>query len=327
MMRHRLLIVPRRLTPAKGKPHQVCHEVTSDSGLHPPARYEKVGSRFTRALVAPSGTRVPNLPIAEDRGELRMNSPSRVAIITGASSGIGAALARVLASKGFKVGLLARRVERLDALKRELGDRAAVAQADVGQRQQVVAAIRELADKLGPVDLLIANAGVGHHTNLNPFNVDDIEQVIRVNLLGVVYAIEAVLPAMLERRSGHLAAVSSLAAYKGMPGESAYCSSKAAVSAFMDGLRIQLRDHGVAVTTICPGFVKSEMTAGHRFHMPFLLEADEAARRICRALERKVKVFDFPWQTALLMKLTRWLPDWLVARAVPQLPNKQGPSE
>lgn len=267
---------------------------------------------------------MPDLTIAENKGEMRMNSSSRVAIITGASSGIGAALARALAARGYRIGLLARRTERLEALKIELGDCAAVAEADVGQRHQVVAAIHQLADRLGPVDLLIANAGVGHHTNLEPFNVEEIEAVIRVNLLGIVYAIEAVLPAMLERRSGHLAAVSSLAAYKGMPGESAYCASKAAVSAFMEGLRIQLRDRGVWVTTICPGFVKSEMTAGHRFHMPFLLETHEAARRICRALERKVKVFNFPWQTTLLMKLTRWLPDWLVARAVPQLPNKQG---
>jgi short-subunit dehydrogenase len=126
---------------------------------------------------------------------------------------------------------------------------------------------------------------------------------------------------MLQRRSGHVAAVSSLAAFKGMPGESAYCASKAAVNAFMEGLRIQLLGSGVAVTTICPGFVKSEMTASHRFHMPFLLDTDVAARRICRALERKKKVFSFPWQTAFLMKLTRWLPDRLLARMVPPLPT------
>jgi short-subunit dehydrogenase len=223
--------------------------------------------------------------------------------------------------------LLARRINRLEALKNEFGDAAAIAQADVGERSQVVAAIHELAGKLGPVDLLIANAGVGHHTNLEPFNVEEIEQTIRVNLLGVVYAIEAVLPSMLERRSGHVAAVSSLAGYKGLPGESAYSSSKSAVITFMEALRIQIRTRGIAVTTICPGFVKSEMTAGHKFHMPFLLETDEAARRICRALERKVKVFNFPWQTTFLMKLTRWVPDWLLLRLTPELPNKQGPRE
>ncbi|HEV8060941.1 MAG TPA: SDR family NAD(P)-dependent oxidoreductase [Gemmataceae bacterium] len=250
-----------------------------------------------------------------------MSPPSPVAVITGASSGIGAALARRLASSGYQVGLIARRAERLEALSKELGDRAAVAIADVSVRPQIVAAIHQLADKLGPVDLLIANAGLGHKTRLEPFNVEEIEQVIRVNLLGVIYSLEAVLPRMLERRSGHLAAVSSVAAYKGMPGESGYCASKAAVNAFMEGLRIQVRDRGIAVTTICPGFIKSEMTAGYRFHMPFLLETDDAARRICRALERKTKVFNFPWQTACLMKLARWLPDGLMARMVPKNPE------
>jgi short-subunit dehydrogenase len=101
----------------------------------------------------------------------------------------------------------------------------------------------------------------------------------------------------------------------GLPGESAYCASKAAVNTYMDGLRIHLRGRGIAVTTICPGFVRTPMTASNQFHMPWVLEADEAARRILRALRRRKKVFNFPWQTTLLTKLTRWLPDWLLARA------------
>src|SRR5205807_1958438 len=154
----------------------------------------------------------------------------------------------------------------------------------------------------GPVDLLIANAGVGAPTVLTPLNVPDIEKMFRVNVLGVIYAIEAVLPGMLERKKGHLAAVSSIAAYKGLPGESGYTSSKAAVNTFMEGLRIQLRDKGIAVTTICPGFVKTPMTEVNKFHMPFLLEAEEAARRMVRALGKKKKVYNFPWQMSLLMR-------------------------
>src|SRR5262249_7925676 len=182
------------------------------------------------------------------------------------------------------------------------------AAADVGDRAQTLAAIRRLAAQLGPADLLIANAGVGMPTLLDPMNISDIETMVRVNLLGVVYAIEAVLPDMLRCRRGHLAAVSSLAAYKGMPGESAYCASKAAVNTYLEGLRIHLRDKGIAVTTLCPGFVRTPMTAINEFHMPWLLEAEEAARRIVRALARRRKVYNFPWQTALLIKLTRWLP-------------------
>jgi short-subunit dehydrogenase len=164
--------------------------------------------------------------------------------------------------------------------------------------------------------LLVANAGVGAPTTIEPFNVEDIETQFRVNTLGVVYAIEAVLPDMLRRGRGQIAAVSSLGGYTGLPGESGYCASKAAVNIFMDGLRIQLRDRGIAVTTICPGFVKTPMTAVNDFRMPFVLEADEAARRIVRALQRRRKVYNFPWQTSWLMTLTRWVPDWLMARAM-----------
>ena len=173
-----------------------------------------------------------------------------------------------------------------------------------------------MAAELGPVDLLVANAGVGAPTLLDPINVHDVEKMFRVNVLGVVYAIEAVLPAMLQRGRGHLAAVSSMAAYKGLPGESGYTASKAAVNTYMEGLRIQLRDRGIAVTTICPGFVKTPMTAVNNFKMPFLLEADDAARRIVRRLKRRKKVFNFPWQMSLLMKLTAWAPDWMMARAM-----------
>jgi short-subunit dehydrogenase len=243
----------------------------------------------------------------------------QVAVVTGASSGIGRSLAGALAAEGARVGLVARRREALEELAAEIGragGTAAAAPADVGERQSVVVAVHELAARLGPVDLLVANAGVGAPTLLEPFNVAEIEKMFRVNTLGVVYAFEAVLPEMLRRGRGHLAAVSSLGAYKGLPGESGYCASKAAVNTFLEGLRIQLRDRGIVVTTICPGFVRTPMTSVNEFHMPFLLEADEAARRIVKALRRRRKVFDFPWPTALLMRLTRWLPDWAMARTM-----------
>jgi short-subunit dehydrogenase len=244
---------------------------------------------------------------------------NQVAVITGASSGIGWALAKVLAAEGCKVGLVARRQEKLVQLAEEIrqaGGTAATAAADVGDRAQTESAIQAVAGQLGPVDLLIANAGIGTPTRLDPVNVADVERMFQVNTLGVVYSISAVLPVMLRRGSGHLAAVSSLAAYKGLPGESGYCASKAAVNCYMEGLRIQLRNRGIRVTTICPGFVRTPMTDVMHQPMPFILEADEAARRIVRALKRGRKVYDFPWQMAWLMKLTRCLPDWMFARAM-----------
>lgn len=244
---------------------------------------------------------------------------NQVAVITGASSGIGWALARALAGRGCPVGLIARRADRLRALADEIhavGGRAAHATADVGDRAQTLAAVQAVREQLGPIDLLVANAGIGLPTPLEPQNVPQVEAMFRVNTLGVVYAIEAVIPDMLQRGRGHLAAISSLAAYKGLPGESAYCASKAAVNVYLEGLRIQLRSRGIAVTTICPGFIDTPMTQVNDFKMPQLLSADQAARKIVRALERRAKVYNFPWGTTMMMKLTRWLPDWLVARAL-----------
>jgi short-subunit dehydrogenase len=241
----------------------------------------------------------------------------RVAILTGASSGLGRELAKELAKDGYRLGLVARRREELEKLTSEIrraGGTAEFEAADVGDRQALVPAIYRLADRLGPVDLLVANAGIGNATRLDPMNVEEIEHVVRVNLLGVVYALEAVLPAMLKRGGGHIAATSSLAAYKGFPGQAAYCASKAAVMRYLESLRIELHGTGIHVTTICPGFIKTPMTAGHPFRMPFLLNADEAARRVARALRRKKKVFNFPWQTERLVKMCYWLPDWLMAR-------------
>jgi short-subunit dehydrogenase len=251
----------------------------------------------------------------------------QVAVVTGASSGIGWELAKELARAGCKVGLVARRQDKLEALADEIrkaGGTAALAAADVGERGPTVSAIHALATQLGPVDLLVANAGVGMPTLLEPLNVEDVERMVKVNLLGVIYAIEAVLPEMLRRGRGHLAAVSSLAAYKGLPGESGYCCSKAGVNAYMEGLRIQLRDRGITVTTICPGFVRTPMTAPNDFRMPWLLEADEAARRIVRALARRKTVYNFPWQMTLFMKVVSWLPDWVIARGMNKY-NKNPP--
>jgi short-subunit dehydrogenase len=248
-----------------------------------------------------------------------MRFKDKVAVITGASSGIGWAVAKALAAQQCRLGLVARRLDKLETLAAEIrqaGGTCALAAADVAEREPTLQAIRGLAAQLGPIDLLLANAGVGAPTHLNPLNIDQVERMFRVNLFGVIYSIEAVLPGMLDRRQGHVAAVSSLSAYKGLPGESAYCASKAAVNTYMEGLRIQLRSRNIAVTTICPGFVKTPMTDPFEFKMPFIMDADRAAARIVKALARRRKVYNFPWPTTLLMKATRWLPDWIVARSM-----------
>src|SRR5262249_18965510 len=153
-----------------------------------------------------------------------------------------------------------RRADELEAAAAAIaaaGGVAIAAVADVSDRAALRAAVALLESRLGPADVLVANAGFGAPTHLDPLNTREVEQTISVNVLGVIYSFEAVLPAMLARGRGHLLAISSLAAFKGLPGESAYCASKAAVNAYMEGLRIALRGKGVVVTTVCPGFVQT----------------------------------------------------------------------
>lgn len=240
-----------------------------------------------------------------------------VVIVTGASSGIGRALAMRLGLLGYRVGLIARRREALESAAAGIsgsGGQAVSAVADVSDRSQLRSAVAEIERSLGPADVMVANAGFGVPTQLDPLNTCDVEQTIRVNLLGVIYSIEAVLPGMIARKSGHLLGISSLGAFKGMPGESAYCASKAAVNAYMEGLRIALRSKGVVVTTVCPGFVDTPMTPMDSAR-PFLMSADGAASRIARLIAtRRGGVVRFPLSMSLLMSLFARLPDALVAR-------------
>jgi len=240
-------------------------------------------------------------------------------MITGASSGIGWALAKELAGQGARVGLLARREERLDKLCQEIrssGAKAEFAAVDVRDRSALLGAIAALEARFGPTDVMIANAGVGSTNTVNDLNVVGAESVIRVNLLGVIYAIEAVLPAMLARSEGQIVAVSSVAAYKGLPSAAAYSASKAGLNAYIESLRIQLHGRGVSFTTICPGFIRTPMTEGTQ-GMFLVMSAEKAARKMARAIRRRKKVYNFPWITTRLMKLCYWLPDWLLHRAMP----------
>jgi short-subunit dehydrogenase len=183
----------------------------------------------------------------------------------------------------------------------------------------VQAAVAQLEGQLGPTDMLIASAGIGRETTATDFRPADMAEVINVNLLGVVNSIAAVLPGMRERRRGHLAALSSLASYRGLPRMAGYCASKAGVNAVLDALRVELRSYNVAVTTICPGWVRTPMTAP--LDVPVaMMEAGEAARRIVAALRARRPFVAFPprnvWQLRLLRYLPRPVSDWMAHRHV-----------
>jgi short-subunit dehydrogenase len=256
-----------------------------------------------------------------------MRNIGPLAVVTGASSGIGRALVLRLAAEGYRVGLIARRRDAIETVTATIaagGGEAVAAVADVGDRAALRAAIAEVESQLGAVDVMVANAGFGAPTQLDPLNTPDVEETIRVNVLGVIYSVEAVLPGMLARGHGHVLAISSLAAFKGLPGESAYCASKAAVNAYMEGLRIALRPKGVVVTTVCPGFVKTPMTKMNSAAMPFSMSADAAARRIAGLIARRRGGVDrFPLPMVLLISLIARLPDSIVARLVRAEPGSE----
>jgi short-subunit dehydrogenase len=215
---------------------------------------------------------------------------------------------------GCTLGLLARREEVLERVARQVvdaGGAAMVLPCDVGDYARVKECVGRLAEAHGPIDCMIANAGIGVAVRRHEFDPGAIEQVFRTNVIGMTNAFCAVLPGMLERRRGHLVGVSSLAGYVGMPEDAGYSASKAAQRIQCEGMRIELRGTGVDVTTICPGFIRTPMTDQNEFDMPVLLEVDVAARKILRAIARRKRVCTFPWQLWWLVKLGRHAPRWL----------------
>jgi short-subunit dehydrogenase len=233
-----------------------------------------------------------------------------VAVITGASSGLGEALARELHLRGWKVGLIARRTDQLKALADSLGEGATYSPADVSDAEATVSAVRQIEQSLGPCTLMIANAGIGTYTSSKNWETSEITQVFKVNTLGVIHAIGAVIPQMVERGSGHVAVVSSVAGYRGLPGFGAYSASKAAVSNFFEALRGELIPRGIAVTSIHPGYVETPLTDTNNFSMPFIIPAEKAARIMANGLEKRKKEINYPWQMANMMRLARVLPNW-----------------
>jgi len=243
-----------------------------------------------------------------------MKFAGEVVAITGASSGLGAEMARQLARAGLRVGLTARRSERLEGLAEAIraeGGTAAVEPADAADPDATRSALAAIARRLGPIDLLIANAGVAEPTPGDVFPAGAFDRMVRVNLTGPAYAIEAVLPSMVERRRGQIVGISSLAGYRGLPGSAGYSATKAGLSALLEGLRPELRRLGIAVTTVHPGYVRTEMTAGQGHPMPFLMDAEAAARIILRGIAARRSRVDFPRPMAAFLGLVRLLPDFL----------------
>jgi hypothetical protein len=237
-----------------------------------------------------------------------------VTFITGASSGIGRSLARRLALAGDVVVAVARRKPLLDTLVEEIeqaGGHAVAIVCDVTDRESVFAAVREAEARVGPIDRLVANAGGGEPTFVETFTAAHLDRVYALNVGGTAHCLEAILPGMLTRRAGHLVAVSSLAAYRGVPSGAAYSAAKAAVTNLLESLRIDLRPRGIDVTLLFPGFVR---TSSSRKKKPWQMDVEEATRRMHRAIVARRRRYAFPVPLALAANLGRLLPAALYDR-------------
>jgi short-subunit dehydrogenase len=236
---------------------------------------------------------------------------TKTVFLTGASSGIGEALAIDLAKKGAILGLVARRRELLEQLAekcRKVGGKASVFACDVVDEQAVIESVESFRKEFGKIDVLVCNAGIGSPAHAKNLTNQGVRQVIEVNFLGAVYAVNAVLPQMIEQQNGSLVAISSLAGIRGLPRSASYSASKGAMTNFFESLRIDLIGSGVNVTIIQPGFIKTPLTADRANKLPFLMELDDAIPHFVRAIEKKKRFSAFPWQLATMVRLARFFP-------------------
>lgn len=247
-----------------------------------------------------------------------MNWKGKTVFLTGASSGIGEGLALAMAKKGAVLGLVARREDMLNDLAsrcEEVGGAARAFACDVTDAPALNAAAEKFREEFGHIDIMIANAGIsGNNPETQAYEPEAVKKLIDINLLGGVNAIHAVVHQMVERGSGHLVAISSLAGFRGLRKSAAYCASKAGMTAFFESVRLDVASKGVDVTIIQPGFIKTPLTEGRHHKMPHLMELEDAIPHFISAIERKKKFAAFPWQLAWLVKLGLIMPPKLYDR-------------
>lgn len=259
-----------------------------------------------------------------------MNAPPRL-FITGASSGIGEALCRHYAARGYVLGLAARRNEALSALAPVLAALGAPQVAcyplDVADAVQLQAAAADFITRYGAPDIVIACAGVSSGT-LTEYTEDlaAIRRILEINVFGLSATFSPFIAAMRtaagDGRKRRLVGIASVAGIRGLPGAGAYSASKAAAIAYLESLRVELRGSGIKVVTIAPGYIDTPMTADNPYPMPFLLPANEAARRFARAIARGVGYTVIPWQMGLVAKVLRLLPNGFYDRLFARAPRK-----
>lgn len=249
-----------------------------------------------------------------------ISSRAPLVYITGASSGIGQALARQYYELGYSLALVARRVDAMHQWAQESGldaQRYAVYQADVMDIESACTAGCACLELQGVPDIVIANAGISWGVDTSKReDLDAMQQVLASNTMGLAASFQPFIVPMMKRGSGSLVGIASIAGIRGLPGHGAYCASKAAVIAYCESLRTELQEFGVSVITLLPGYVDTPLTQNNPYPMPFLLTPQEFAKRAYRAIERKSRYVIIPWQMAVTGRLMRWLPAFIWDRLV-----------
>lgn len=248
---------------------------------------------------------------------------TKTIFITGASSGIGASLARFYAKCGYQLGLVARRTDFLEKLAGELTPRPAVYALDVRDAMALKSAAQDFMARFGVPDIVIANAGVSRGTLTEM--ADDLaafQDIFDINVMGMVNTFHPFVAPMSQARHGTLVGIASVAGFRGIPGGGAYSASKAAAIRYCESLRVELRGAGVSVVTICPGYIRTPMTAVNRFKMPFLIDVDDAVVRFARAIEAKTSFTVIPWTMGVAARVLRIAPNWLYDRVFSRMPRK-----
>ena len=239
-------------------------------------------------------------------------------VITGASSGLGEALARHYASQHSVLGLISRREAGAG-----LPGTVVPYSVDVTDVAGLERAAADFVARYGAPDLVIANAGVGVGTHSDEIaDIEKLRRVLDTNVAGLAATLAAFAPAMRKAGRGTLAGIASVAGFRGLAGNGAYCASKAAAITWLESLRTELFGSGVAVVCVCPGYIDTPMTRVNRYRMPFLLPPQEAARRIARAIAARRRLAVIPWQMAAVSVLLRAMPGWLYDRLAARAPRK-----
>jgi short-subunit dehydrogenase len=243
-----------------------------------------------------------------------MDFSNKTVLLTGASSGIGYSLAKLLPKENCSIALLSRRENILNNLANELkigGVQVRTYKCDIGKTEEVERTLDQVKKDFGKIDIAILNAGVSSRVDVRKFSSSTAKEIFEANTFGITNCVEQLLPDFIQRKEGVIVGVSSLADSRGYPRSGFYNASKAAATLLLESLRVELKPYNIKVVIVKPGFVKTPMTDKNEFLMPFLMDVDKAARIILNGIKKEKSIIQFPLPIVLGSKIIKLMPDWL----------------